>query len=244
MTKNVLKYVYNQFRMHENGLMQVLLGNLIMVAILMIGRFFLRLLGYDDIYQAIENCFCMPSCWVDFMNKPWSILTYLLLQKGLLSILWNMLLLHTFGRMVLNFLGSRSFIFLYFFGGIVGACTVLLLYNILPRFREIHTVIYGIDSCVYAVITALTTLTPNYLIRLFLFGNIKLKHIFLILLFSAFSRLDEGSALGICQLGGVLGGYIYVKIISNRRDGPMDYLRKVFKRGHRIVIVKNQKNPK
>jgi membrane associated rhomboid family serine protease len=237
MIKNILKYTSIQFRMRENGLMKVLLGNLIVISILMIGRFILRLLGYDDIYEIVEKSLSMSSSWSSLVDKPWSMITYLFVQKGFLSIIWSMLLLYSFGRMILNFLGSKHFVLLYFFGGIVGALMVLFIYNIFPRFRGVHTTIYGIDSCVYAVIAALSTLSPNYPLRLFIFGNVKLKHILFVLLFTALSRLDEGSALGICQLGGALGGYLYIKIMSSKTGGLLMKFKRVFKGRSKIVVI-------
>lgn len=211
MVDNLLKFVSDQFRIRHNGLMQVLITNSVIILFSVFLGFLLKLLGYNLFYKSIENLLCMPSNWSSFIEQPWSILTHLLIQKNFWAIIWGMMLLYTFGTMISKFLGKKHFIPLYIFGGITGAATILFFYNIFPRFVGINVNIYGVDSCVYAVITAAATAFPNFSINLFLIGNVKLKYTLWFFLFLAFYGLDEGQALGICQLGGALGGFLYVK---------------------------------
>lgn len=217
MIDNVIKFASDQFRIRHNGLMQVIVTNIAITVFSFFLGFLLRLVGYDDICKNFESFLCMPSNLNSFIEKPWSLVTHMLIQRDFWTIIWHTMLLYTFGSIVSEFLGRKHFIPLYIVGGILGALMVLFFYNTFPRFKGINVSIYGIDSCVYAVIAATATVAPNLPLRLFLFGNVRMRYVLCFFIFWAFYKLDAGSALGIYQLGGAFGGYLYVKytLLSN-----------------------------
>lgn len=217
MIDNVIKFASDQFRIRHNGLMQVIVTNIAIAVFSFFLGFLLRLVGYDDICRNFENLLCMPSNWYSFLEKPWSLVTHMLVQRDFWIILRDTMLLYFFGKIVSEFLGRRHFIPLYIVGGVVGALMVLFFYNTFPRFKGINVSIHGIDSCVYAVIAATATVSPNLPLRLFLLGNVRMRYVLCFFIFWSFYRLDAGSALGIYQLGGAFGGYLYVKytLLSN-----------------------------
>jgi membrane associated rhomboid family serine protease len=62
-----------------------------------------------------------------FMQMPWTIVTSLFAHAGIWHLLFNMLTLYFFGTFLIRLVGTRTFLIIYFIGGIVGNIFCLLL---------------------------------------------------------------------------------------------------------------------
>ena len=62
-----------------------------------------------------------------FIIRPWTIVTNLFVHAGVWHILANMVTLYFFGRFLSRLVGERSFLVVYFLGGIVGNACYLLM---------------------------------------------------------------------------------------------------------------------
>ena len=82
----------------------------------------------------IQLQLAMPAKFSDFIFKPWTFITYMFTQREFFHLLFNMLWLFWLGKIFLEFLSKRQFIFSYLIGGISGAITFMLLFNFLPVF--------------------------------------------------------------------------------------------------------------
>ena len=89
----------------------------------------------------------------------------------------------------------------------------------------------GASASVLAIVLAIATKSPNYTIRLFLIGNIKLKHIALACIILDILSIPKGNAGGhLAHLGGAFFGFLYVKQLNGGNDISsgfnkiMDYL--------------------
>ena len=70
----------------------------------------------------------------------------------------------------------------------------------------------GASASVLAIIMAISTKSPNYIIRLFLIGNVKLKHIAVFSIALDILSIPQGNAGGhIAHLGGAFFGYLYAQ---------------------------------
>ena len=94
----------------------------------------------------------------------------------------------------------------------------------------------GASASVLAIIMAITTKSPNYIIRLFLIGNVKLKHIAFFSIALDILSIPQGNAGGhIAHLGGAFFGYLYVKQLNGGNDMAsgfnkiMDYLTSILR---------------
>jgi membrane associated rhomboid family serine protease len=65
--------------------------------------------------------FSVPSSFIDFVSKPWTIITYMFTHKDVWHILFNMLWLYWFGKIFLEYLDQRKLVAVYLLGGITGA---------------------------------------------------------------------------------------------------------------------------
>ncbi len=133
----------------------------------------------------------------------------------------NMLFLYWFGKLIDEYLGTRRLINLYLLGGIIGGISYLLIYNLIPNFRQsIGTPLLGASGAVYAVVIGAATLMPNYTFFLLLLGAVRIKYIaafFLVLSFVDLSR-DSNPGGNIAHLGGALLGFIFITQLKKGND--------------------------
>ncbi len=195
----------------------------------------LHVLSFLFMVNSLEilNYFTLPASISHFIKKPWSIITYMFLHQSFIHLLFNMLWIYFGGQIFLSFFDNTKLISTYVLGGISGAVLFIISYNLFPVFANTltNTMAMGASASVLAIIMAIATKSPNYSIRLFLIGNIKLKHIAAISIVLDILSIPQGNAGGhIAHLGGAFFGYLYVKQLNVGNDIAtsfnkiMDYL--------------------
>lgn len=151
--------------------------------------------------------------------QPWTIISHMFLHVGFWHILWNMLLLYWFGRIVGDFLGDRRVLPLYLLGGISGGIMFMIWGNIAPGVSDMAFA-YGASAAVWAIIMATTMLAPDYIFHLILIGPVRIKYIalamFLLDLISTGSNSNTGGFFG--HMGGALFGIYFVYMLRKGRD--------------------------
>ena len=187
---------------------------------------------------AIIDYFSLPSNTLLLTKKPWSIITYMFLHKGFMHLLFNILWLYFGGQIFLSFFDNKKLTSTYVLGGISGAVLFIISFNIFPVFENAlpNAMALGASASVLAIIMAITTKSPNYIIRLFLIGNVKLKHIAFFSIALDILSIPQGNAGGhIAHLGGAFFGYLYVKQLNSGNDMAsgfnkiMDYLTSILR---------------
>jgi membrane associated rhomboid family serine protease len=161
-----------------------------------------------------------PKDIVDFLWKPWSIITYAFMHSGFFHLLINMWILYFSGRFFLEYFTPKKFMTYYLLGGIVGALVFMLSYNLFPAFQGIgKSYLMGASASVMAILVGIATRMPNMQIRLFLLGNVKLWHIAVVFVFLDVVRIPLGNAGGhLAHLGGALLGYFYSTQLAKGND--------------------------
>src|SRR5690606_30608275 len=79
------------------------------------------------------NWLKLPSDFFEFLQKPWTIVTYGFTHYGFFHILFNLLVLFFVSRIILNLFKPKMALSIYFLGIIFGGLTFLLVYNVLPE---------------------------------------------------------------------------------------------------------------
>jgi membrane associated rhomboid family serine protease len=124
----------------------------------------------------------------------------------------------------------------YLVGGIAGALFYALIYNLLPVFSNTAGTLIGASAAVASVFAAAATLVPDYSIRLLFIGEVKLKYLLLVYILLNFIGIESANAGGsVAHLGGVLFGFIYIKLLQSGTD-----LSKIFERKPKLKVVKNE----
>jgi membrane associated rhomboid family serine protease len=95
-----------------------------------------------------------------FLVVPWTVFTYMFTHQEFLHILANMVTLYFYGSFLNRVTGVKTFLAIYFIGGLVGGVFVLLLSN--P-----YSFTLGASGAIFALGGALAVLTPK--LRVFIF---------------------------------------------------------------------------
>jgi membrane associated rhomboid family serine protease len=171
------------------------------------------------------------------LNRPWTFFTYMFVHGGLFHLLGNMLGLYFFGTAVEEKMGSRSFLFYYFYCGIAAAIFSLGLSGILDV-----SPFMGASGAVLGLALAFAMFWPDAEILIFPIPiPIRARTLVMILFgISAFFGLVlwNSAAPGIAHLahlGGILAGYIFFRVQALSQRAPLPPERQV----ERVVMVQS-----
>ncbi|HVN57616.1 MAG TPA: rhomboid family intramembrane serine protease [Bacteroidales bacterium] len=183
----------------------------------------ISIIGFLLVNDALSNqailFLSVPSSLNSLLVKPWTLITYMFTHREILHILVNMLWLYWFGMIFLEYFDQKKLVGVYILGGLAGAVTYVISYNIFPAFAsqvESSIPLLGASASVMAIVIAAAAYVPDYTVTLFLFGRVKIKYI-AIVIFILTSVLDFSVNSGgkLAHIGGALLGYIYT--LSYRR---------------------------
>jgi membrane associated rhomboid family serine protease len=215
------------FTKRDNGLVQIILLNVIVFLTLIVLNVTFTLSQLSGYYLAVVDQLALPASLPALAYKPWTLVSYFFTHEDIFHILFNMLFLYWFGRLVDEYLGNRRLINLYFLGGLLGGLAFIALYNLVPYFekRLLGPPMLGASGAVYAVVFGAATLLPNYTFHLLFLGPVRIKWIALFYLVLSFAQVSGPNAGGnIAHLGGALLGFLYIKMLRRGLDlgSPLD----------------------
>jgi len=204
-------------------LLNLILINLSIFIVLSLTKLFIFLAGASGISlsQFITDYLSVTPDLSIFFRKPWTLITYMFTHVDFFHILFNLLILFWTGKIFSIFLPSSKIPAVYILGGIAGGLLFILLYNTLPAFSQIKNISYliGASAGVLAVLTAAAILAPDYPVHLLLFGEVKLKFIALTLGLLYLISIPDGNSGGhIAHMGGIIAGFIYIKLLKAGTD--------------------------
>lgn len=238
------------FNRPNNGLIRIILINIIVfVAVRLIPvPFWLAGVNYEAIRHTIDSWLVLPSSLQEFIIKPWTLVTYFFMHDGFFHILFNMLFLYWFGRIINEFLGNEKVVNLYILGGLAGGLFYMLIYNLLPIFSEAVNFSYliGASAGVYAVVVGAATFMPNYSISLLLIGPVRIKYIALFYVVVSIIQMPQGNAGGeLAHLAGAAIGFIFIKQLRKGNDmgKPINqffrFVTNLFKKQPKVKVTYN-----
>jgi membrane associated rhomboid family serine protease len=157
----------------------------------------------------------------------WQLVTYMFLHQGIGHILFNMLALWMFGTEFEQMWGTRRFLQFYFFCG-VGAGLCVIVGNYLFGNPEIATV--GSSGAIYGILLASAVLWPDRQMLFYFLIPLKMKYFVMIIGAIAFlNSFDPASPVSdIAHLGGMLFGYVFLKLPRMRGVDPIGSLRESY----------------
>ena len=171
----------------------------------------------------------VPASIPNLLLKPWTIITYMFVQEGFWHLFFNMIWLYWFGKIFMEFMPGRKIYTIYFIGGISGALTFILAYNIFPVFYDtisLSTTI-GASASVLAITIATAVLVPDYTVNLLFIGPVKIKYIAIFTIVLDVLMIRSGNAGGhFAHIGGAISGALYILFIRKdiaRRFGLLKF---------------------
>ena len=211
----------SEFNKPNNTLVQLILVNVIVFLVLLLTKVGLTMAQNLGVYYLIVEQLMMPGKVTALLHKPWTLFTYFFTHEDIFHILYNMLFLYWFGRLIDEYLGNRRLMGLYIMGGLAGGLLYLAMYNLVPYFQgQADTArMLGASAAAFSVAVGAATLLPNYTFHLLFFGAVRIKYIvffFIILSVAQSAGINAGGHLA--HLGGALMGFVYVKLLQNGTD--------------------------
>ena len=157
----------------------------------------------------------------------WQLATYMFLHQGIGHILFNMLALWMFGTEFERLWGTRRFLNFYFFCGI-GAGLCVILGNYLFGNPDIGTV--GSSGAIFGILLASAVMWPDRQMLFYFLIPIKMKYFVMIIGAIAFlNSFNPASPVSdIAHLGGMLFGYVFIKLPRMRGVHPVGALREAY----------------
>ena len=207
------RYAWNR---PNNGLQRIIIINVFVFILINLAKLF----GTESMADFVVYNIILPTKFDQVILKPWTIFTSFYAHEGFGHIFWNMIFLYWFGKLIFEYLGNTKLINLYILGGLAGSISVLVLFNLVPRFAELSGgYALGASAAVFAISTAAATLLPDYAFHLFFIGPVKIKYIVAVQIFLALIGLKGHNVGGeVAHLAGAFLGYFYVAQMQKGRD--------------------------
>ena len=194
------------------------------------------------VFQKFLHFFCMSSDWRYLLTHPWVLFTSMFLHEGFWHILWNMLFLYWFGRIVGDFIGNQRVLPIYLLGGLAGAILFFLSANLLHygQYGGGGVFALGASAGVMAIVVAAGAISPDYIMRLLFLGDVKLKYIVGVLVLLDVIGIGNNLNTGghFAHLGGAFFGWLFVSQLRNGADwaqpvnsvldGIVNFFRRLF----------------
>ncbi len=218
---SILDELKHAFQRPNNGLMQIIVINLIIFLVLLLIWVPLTILKESNIYSVIVDQLTLPASLGKLIYQPWTLVTYFFTHEDFLHILFNMLFLYWFGKIIQEFLGDEKVVNLYILGGLVGGVFYILIYNLIPYFQNqiSSSEMLGASAGVYAVVVGAATFMPNYSIPLILLGPVRIKYIALFFVIMSYVGTAGSNAGGnLAHLAGAGLGFLFIKQLQRGND--------------------------
>lgn len=233
---NIFEDIKYNFRQKDNGLVKIILINIIVFVALVVAKLILKVSGQEGLFYQIYSMFSMPAEFSQFIYRPWTLLTYFFTHsmRDLFHIIGNMLFLYWFGKIISEYIGNRRLVNLYLLGGIFGGLIFLFLFNVVPFYKNqsLGVDLVGASGSVCAIVVAAATLVPHYRFNLILLGPVKITYIAAFFVIMSLIGSTESNAGGnVCHLGGALFGYLYISQLRKGRDlgKPINFVSNALK---------------
>lgn len=225
----VLDDLKSAFRRSDNGLVKLILINVIVFVAFKLVFVLMWLLSLAPFYETIASQMRMPANLLSLAMRPWSVITTMFFHEDFFHIIFNMMFFFWFGQIIEEYLGSRRLVSLYVLGGLAGGFLYVTAYNLIPNFdRLVHNAeLLGASGAIYAVVVGAATLVPNYTFNLIFIGPVRIVYIATFYVFLSFVNITGGNPGGnLAHLGGAILGYIFIRQLQNGNDlgKPVSYV--------------------
>lgn len=236
--------MFNKPNVRSIGINEFIWINILIYVFFSILWLFSTLLKAPQWFDAAYYLFSLSSEGATLLSRPWTLITYAWLHDipSPLHILFNMLGLYWFGAITYDLIGARRFVFIYFYGIVVGALFYLVLPKIIPVISYPTSILVGSSAAIYAVMTAAATIAPEYEFSFFIIGRIKIVYIVLAAIFVSIIGIGMTNVGGnVSHLGGAFIGFVYIKLLHRGYDigNVFSIFKKAWNQKNMKVVYKN-----
>lgn len=162
-------------------------------------------------YVPIAEWLTLPSSFPLFITRPWTLLTYMAIHFDVLHVLFNLIWLYWFGRIMLITLSERHLLFAFICGGLAGG--IMFLASAAIGYGSGW--LCGCSAAVIAVMSVAAIRLPNHPVNLFLIGEVKLKWVAVVCCLLTFLG---GGGNQAAHIGGLIWGIAFGLMLRNGTD--------------------------
>ncbi len=185
---------------------------------------------------SLTSWFVLPEDVSEFVIQPWAFISYGFLHFDFFHILFNMIWLYMFGKIVVNLFSEKRLLTVYLLGTFFGGLLFVISYNVFPVFENSNNYLIGASGAVTAIMVFIAAYSPNTEMQIFRF-NIKLWHIAAVLIVLDLVRISNSENAGglLAHIGGAIFGYVYARQLTKGNDigkwfeKIMDWFANLFK---------------
>jgi len=161
----------------------------------------------------------LPKDFLEFIVKPWSILTYGFTHVDFWHLFFNVFVLYFVGRSFSNLFSTKLSLNIYFLGILIGGLSYIFIYTLFPNgILKLAGPLVGASAGVRATLVFLCAYMPNKEVRIVTF-NIKLLYVGMVIVLLDILGLFNGNPGGnVAHLGGDLLGYFYAIQLKKGTD--------------------------
>lgn len=245
MFRQLWSEIKNQFTNSNSMITKLIMVNVAVFLLLNVMHLVFFLMVQDGLMKQVVQQLALPASLDNLGSKPWTMITYMFTHVEFMHVLFNMLWLFWMGKILVEYIGTKKMLPIYFLGSLAGAWLYILAYNVFPVFAPdlpFSTAI-GASAGVMAIMVAAATLLPNYTIMLMFIGPVRLKWLVLVFILLDALQIPQGNAGGhIAHLGGALFGFFYVKELQRGNDigKPIsmlfDWITRIFSRKKKLKV--------
>lgn len=197
-------------------------------------------MGFHD--ELSIDLLCLSSIPKVALAKPWTLLTYMVVQYNFLHLLFNLLWLFWFGILLPEWLTDRTRVLLYIGGGLFGALCYVGVNEFWPDYYAAGSFLCGSSAAVLTIMAAAAVYSPNRSISIIFIGGVKLKWVFLACIALTFLGFRDST---VASQAAHWGGLVFGAVISlalfrrpGRRYSPRKHLPTTAQELSRIAVAK------
>ncbi len=218
---NFLQEIKMQFGV-ATSLYRIMVINITVFLVIKLLTTLLFLFQIDPVIpEIVIRYLSLPANPMQLLFQPWSIITYIFLHQEVMHILFNMLILYWTGKLFTEYLGNDKLWATFILGGAFGGLCYIAAFNLFPAFQQAASgaTLIGASAGVIAVLVAIATLLPDYMVYLIIIGGVRLKYVAIVSILLYAISIPLGNAGGqIAHLGGALFGFLMVRQLKNGTD--------------------------
>lgn len=163
----------------------------------------------------VAGALCLKPSFAGLQQQPWTLITYAFTQANVLQLLFNMLWLFSFGRLLMMICSDKDIALIYVCGAVAGGVSFLIFSSAFGP--NAYGWLTGSSAAIIAVAVAVAVLMPDRELNLPLFGLVKIKWIVTVVVVIFFIGLSAPNAGGnLAHIGGAAAGAGYALIIRHR----------------------------
>ena len=218
MFTSIWEDIKQQFS-YGNTLTRIILVNVAVFVVVTLVRLILMPVESGFTYNDFLHFFAISSDpWFN-LKHPWVLITHMFLHEQVFHILWNMLLLYWFGRIVGDLLGDHRVLPIYLLAGMAGGLTYFAMARVLTTFT-FGSYALGASAAFMGIVVVAGVMAPDYIISMLFLGDVRLKYIVAVLVLLDLVAISWNSNTGgsFGHLGGALMGYIIARQLQHGND--------------------------